>query len=116
MELPRFLLADNSDFEDAFVLHTEFPRFLINVNTDEVEWYDDVEDEDTSSKYGEPDIAVIMFLTAINANDFGTEREIKLTSHAVKLSEENIAYIRVPGIQTLEEIKQIERYVKQLCE
>lgn len=46
MELPRFLLADNSDFEDAFVLHTEFPRFLINVNTDEVEWYDDVEDEE----------------------------------------------------------------------
>lgn len=46
MELPRFLLADNSDFEDAFVLHTEFPRFLLNINTDEVEWYDDVEDEE----------------------------------------------------------------------
>ena len=46
MELPRFLLADNSDIEDAFVLHTEFPRFLLNVNTDEVEWFDDVEDEE----------------------------------------------------------------------
>lgn len=46
MELPRFLLADNSDVEDAFVLHTEFPRFLLNVNTDEVEWFDDVEDEE----------------------------------------------------------------------
>ena len=46
MELPKFLLADNSDFEDAFVLHNEYPRFLINVNTDEVEWFDDVEDEE----------------------------------------------------------------------
>ncbi|MGI9527480.1 MAG: hypothetical protein ACR2MS_10265 [Weeksellaceae bacterium] len=46
MDLPKFLLADNSDFEDAFVLHTEFPRFLLNTNTDEVEWFDDVEEEE----------------------------------------------------------------------
>lgn len=46
MDLPKFLLADNSDFEDAFVLHTEYPRFLLNTNTDEVEWFDDVEDEE----------------------------------------------------------------------
>ncbi|MCT7904017.1 Uncharacterised protein [Candidatus Ornithobacterium hominis] len=46
MELPKFLLADNSDFEDAFVLHTEFPRFLVNVNTDEIEWFDDIDDEE----------------------------------------------------------------------
>lgn len=46
MELPKFLLADNSELEDGFVLHTEFPRFLLNVNTDEVEWYDDIDDEE----------------------------------------------------------------------
>lgn len=46
MELPKFLLADNSELEDAFVLHTEYPRFLLNVTTDEVDWYDEVDDEE----------------------------------------------------------------------
>ena len=46
METPKFLLADNSDYEDAFVLHTEYPRFLINIHTDEVEWFDELDEED----------------------------------------------------------------------
>lgn len=46
MELPKFLLADNSNVEDAFVLHTEYPRFLINVHTDEVEWFDEIDQEE----------------------------------------------------------------------
>ena len=46
MVLPKFLLADNSDFpEDIFVLHTEFPRFLINLKDDEIEWFEDLSGE-----------------------------------------------------------------------
>ena len=46
MELPKFLLADNSNFpEDIFVLHTEFPRFMINLKDDEVEWFEDLSGE-----------------------------------------------------------------------
>ncbi|TVZ57393.1 hypothetical protein OD91_2714 [Lutibacter sp. Hel_I_33_5] len=46
MELPKFLLADNSNFpDDIFVLHTEYPRFLINLKDDEVEWYEDLSGE-----------------------------------------------------------------------
>ncbi|WP_299682546.1 hypothetical protein [uncultured Tenacibaculum sp.] len=46
MNLPKFLLADNSDFEeDIFVLHTEYPRFLINLKDDSVEWFEDICDE-----------------------------------------------------------------------
>lgn len=46
MELPKFLLADNTEFpEDIFVLHTEFPRFLINLKNDEVEWFEDLSGE-----------------------------------------------------------------------
>ena len=46
MELPKFLLADNSNFpEDIFVLHTEFPRFLINLKDDEIEWFEDLSGE-----------------------------------------------------------------------
>ncbi|WP_299053575.1 hypothetical protein [uncultured Polaribacter sp.] len=46
MDLPKFLLADNSNFpDDIFVLHTEFPRFLINLKDDEVEWFEDLTGE-----------------------------------------------------------------------
>ena len=46
MALPKFLLADNSNFpEDIFVLHTEFPRFLINLKDDEIEWFEDLSGE-----------------------------------------------------------------------
>ncbi|HFX17866.1 MAG TPA: hypothetical protein ENK64_01825 [Flavobacteriales bacterium] len=42
MNLPKYLIADNSELEDdIFVLHTEFPRFLINLATDDIEWFDE---------------------------------------------------------------------------
>lgn len=47
MELPKFLLADNSDFPDAmYIVHTDFPRFVINIENDEVEWLEDFDKED----------------------------------------------------------------------
>jgi len=44
MELPKFLLGDNtkSNEEDIFVIHTEFPRFVINLKDDEIEMWDDL--------------------------------------------------------------------------
>jgi hypothetical protein len=46
MDLPKFLLADNSKSpEDIFVLHTEFPRFMINLKDDEIEWFEDLTGE-----------------------------------------------------------------------
>jgi hypothetical protein len=47
MYLPKFFIADNSELEDEiFVLHTEFPRFLLNVANDEVHWFEEFESED----------------------------------------------------------------------
>jgi len=47
MKLPKFLMADNSEFpEDLFVVHTEYPRFILNVEEEEVEWLDDLEGDD----------------------------------------------------------------------
>jgi hypothetical protein len=47
MELPKFLLADNTDFPDAiFIVHTEYPRFIINLENDEVEWMEEFSKED----------------------------------------------------------------------
>ncbi|WP_418511585.1 hypothetical protein [Corallibacter sp.] len=47
MEFPKFLLGDNTDFPDAiFVIHTEFPRFIINLENDDVEWLEDFDQHD----------------------------------------------------------------------
>ena len=46
-EFPKFLLGDNTDYPDAiFVIHTEFPRFIINLENDEVEWLEEFDEED----------------------------------------------------------------------
>ena len=47
MTLPKFILGDNTDYQDAiFVIHTEFPRFIINLENDEVEWLEDFDQHD----------------------------------------------------------------------
>ncbi|MGB1307886.1 MAG: hypothetical protein ACPG6B_03180 [Oceanihabitans sp.] len=47
MELPKFILGDNTDHPNAiFVIHTEFPRFIINLEDDEVEWFEDFDQHD----------------------------------------------------------------------
>jgi len=47
MELPRFLLGDNTDHPTAiYIVHTEYPRFIINLENDEVEWLEDFTQED----------------------------------------------------------------------
>ena len=47
MELPKFILGDNTDYPSAiFVVHTEYPRFIINLEDDEVEWLEDFTKDD----------------------------------------------------------------------
>ena len=47
MELPKFLLGDNTDYPSAiFIVHTEYPRFVINLENDEVEWLEEFARED----------------------------------------------------------------------
>lgn len=49
MQLPKFILGDNTDYPNAiYVIHTEFPRFIINLENDEVEWFEDFDEEDQS--------------------------------------------------------------------
>ncbi|OBX25937.1 hypothetical protein LX77_01565 [Gelidibacter algens] len=47
MELPKFILGDNTDFPEAiYIIHTEFPRFILNLEDDEVEWMEEFDDHD----------------------------------------------------------------------
>lgn len=47
MEVPKFLIADSSALQDEiFVLHTEYPRFLLNVSNDDILWLEEFAKED----------------------------------------------------------------------
>ena len=47
MEVPKSLIADNSSLEEEiFVLHTAYPRFLLNVSNDDILWLEEFSQED----------------------------------------------------------------------
>lgn len=47
MELPKFILGDNTKYPNAiYVIHTDFPRFIINLENDEVEWLEEFDEHD----------------------------------------------------------------------
>jgi hypothetical protein len=59
MELPKFILGDNTDHPDAiFVIHTEFPRFIINLENDEIEWLEDFDQHDEKELMNETQLMV----------------------------------------------------------
>ena len=42
MEVPKFLIADNSTLQESiYVLHMEYPRFLLNVANDDILWLEE---------------------------------------------------------------------------
>lgn len=72
MELPKFLLGDNTDFpEDIFVIHLDYPRFIINLKDDEVEFMEEDEDLDEAELNAEMENLITL------ANEF-YDREIAL--------------------------------------
>ncbi|MFC4721141.1 hypothetical protein ACFO5O_02325 [Geojedonia litorea] len=71
MQLPKFILGDNTDYPNAiFIIHTEFPRFIINLEDDEVEWFEEFDAEDEKELENEMENLIQL------ANDF-YDREIK---------------------------------------
>lgn len=42
MEIPKFLVGDNTEHPDAvFIIHTQAPKFILNLDNDDVKWLDD---------------------------------------------------------------------------
>ncbi|PWL38298.1 hypothetical protein DKG77_08445 [Flagellimonas aquimarina] len=59
MELPKFLLGDNTDYPNSiFIVHTEYPRFVINLENDEVEWLEEFSKEDEEELTAEAEIQI----------------------------------------------------------
>lgn len=70
-DFPKFLVADNTDLPEAvFIVHTEFPSFVLNLENDEVKWLDDISDEN------EGDLTAILEALISEAEDFYT-REVE---------------------------------------
>jgi hypothetical protein len=70
MELPKFVLGDNTDFpEDIFIIHLDYPRFIINLKDDEVEFIEEDEDLDESELKAEMENLITL------ANEF-YDREV----------------------------------------
>lgn len=60
MELPKFVLADNTDFkDDIFIIHLEFPRFLINLTNDEIEFLEEIDSEDEAEIQAEMERLIV---------------------------------------------------------
>ncbi len=54
MELPKFVLADNTDYpDDIFIIHLEYPRFIINLKDDEVEFLEELDPEEEAETANE---------------------------------------------------------------
>ena len=70
MNLPEFLLGDNTDCADA-IIHTQYPRFIIDLSSEDVEWLDDVSEEDPAELADE---AERLFVAAAEFYDREVER------------------------------------------
>ena len=59
MNLPKFILGDNTDHPNAiYVVHTEFPRCIINLENDQIEWLEDFNNEDQKELLEETEVMV----------------------------------------------------------
>jgi len=59
MELPKFLLGDNTDYpEGIYIVHTEYPRFIINLEDDEVEWLEEFSQQDEEELTSEAEVLI----------------------------------------------------------
>jgi len=59
MKVPKFLLGDNSEYPDhIFVIHTEFPRFIIDLTVDEIEWLEEFDKQDQKELAEETETAI----------------------------------------------------------
>lgn len=52
--IPKFLVGDNTDHDDSvYIIHTEYPRFVVNLEDDQIEWFDNIEKENDADAASE---------------------------------------------------------------
>ena len=59
MNVPKFLLSSNSGLtETLFVVHTEYPRFILNIINDEIFWLEEFDENDIKEIKNETQILI----------------------------------------------------------
>ena len=59
MNVPKFLLSSNSDLpEKLFVVHTEYPRFILNIINDEIFWLEEFDENDIKEIKNQTEILI----------------------------------------------------------
>jgi len=60
MKIPKFILGDHSEYPNSiFVIHTEFPRFVVDLQNDEIEWLEVFDTNDEKELKSEAQNAII---------------------------------------------------------
>ena len=85
MQLPKFILGDNTDYPEAiFVIHKEFPRFIINLENDDIEWFEEFDeiDEQLITQFSQSVQMAIINMQLVS--DMKSERErAEVTLHSI---------------------------------
>ncbi len=59
MKIPKFLMGDHTDHpNDIFIIHTEYPRFIINLKDDDIEFLEDLHGLEEEELAGETAILI----------------------------------------------------------
>lgn len=59
MKIPKFLMGDHTDHpNDIFIIHSEYPRFIINLIDDEIEFLEDLHGLEEDELAGETAILI----------------------------------------------------------
>ena len=60
MKIQKFILGDHSEYPNSiFVIHTEFPRFIIDLENDKIEWLEEFDTQDEKELKFEAENAII---------------------------------------------------------
>lgn len=59
MKIPKFLMGDHTDHpNDIFIIHTDYPRFIINLIDDDIEFLEDLRGLEEDDLAGETAILI----------------------------------------------------------
>ncbi len=59
LQLPKFVLADNTDFPDnLFVIHLEYPRFIIDLESEDIEFLEELDESEEIELKEEMDLLI----------------------------------------------------------
>ena len=83
MELPKFLIADNPSVQNIiFIIHTEYPRFSMNITNDEGNWLEDFDKKDEEILDSREALNYEIDGAVVKVNDINLQEKLGFVSKA----------------------------------